>query len=183
MVLTGTGISGTVTFTETGDGVLIEGKIQGLEEGLHGFHVHALGDLSDGCTSTKGHFNPENVCISKFSSSGPVTKKGHFNHESRGVLQWQFLKYQSCFHISKMGYFSPGRLSSPIHTTFFSNSVFKQQISSKEAFHLFQSVASQTSNHTSTKQLFNPETVLIFFDLLLQRGEQHYKVVRIAQQL
>lgn len=41
--------------------VTITGKIYGLTEGLHGFHVHAKGDLSMGCTSTGDHFNPENV--------------------------------------------------------------------------------------------------------------------------
>ncbi|KAL6255276.1 hypothetical protein P5V15_013613 [Pogonomyrmex californicus] len=41
--------------------VTITGKIQGLTEGLHGFHVHEKGDLSMGCISAGGHFNPENV--------------------------------------------------------------------------------------------------------------------------
>ncbi|XP_029155501.1 superoxide dismutase [Cu-Zn], chloroplastic-like isoform X2 [Nylanderia fulva] len=41
--------------------VTITGTVHGLTEGLHGFHVHEKGDLSDGCTSTGAHFNPENV--------------------------------------------------------------------------------------------------------------------------
>lgn len=35
------------------------GTIQGLKPGLHGFHVHALGDISNGCISTGPHFDPE----------------------------------------------------------------------------------------------------------------------------
>uniref|UniRef100_Q5QE66 Superoxide dismutase [Cu-Zn] n=2 Tax=Lasius niger TaxID=67767 RepID=Q5QE66_LASNI len=41
--------------------VIITGTIHGLTEGLHGFHVHEKGDLSDGCTSAGAHFNPDNV--------------------------------------------------------------------------------------------------------------------------
>ncbi|XP_026826689.1 superoxide dismutase [Cu-Zn], chloroplastic isoform X2 [Ooceraea biroi] len=41
--------------------VTITGTIRGLTEGLHGFHVHEKGDMSNGCLSTGAHFNPENV--------------------------------------------------------------------------------------------------------------------------
>ncbi|XP_066260881.1 superoxide dismutase [Cu-Zn]-like [Euwallacea similis] len=54
-------VEGLVNFTETSDGVLIEGRITGLPKGSHGFHIHVYGDLSDGCVSTGGHFNPKNV--------------------------------------------------------------------------------------------------------------------------
>ncbi|KAL6571556.1 cysteine desulfurase Selenocysteine lyase [Orobanche hederae] len=48
------GVSGTINFTQEGDGPTnVIGNISGLKPGLHGFHVHALGDTTNG-----PHFNP-----------------------------------------------------------------------------------------------------------------------------
>lgn len=45
--------------------VYITGKISGFEQTdiatLHGFHIHQFGDLSEGCASCGGHFNPYTV--------------------------------------------------------------------------------------------------------------------------
>ncbi|MCF8235053.1 MAG: superoxide dismutase family protein [Bacteroidales bacterium] len=51
---------GTVWFEKTGDGIHVKVEMHGLEEGKHGFHIHAVGDCSaaDG-TSAGGHFNPQ----------------------------------------------------------------------------------------------------------------------------
>ncbi len=38
--------------------VLIRGRITGLSPGLHGFHIHQVGDTADGCRAAGGHFNP-----------------------------------------------------------------------------------------------------------------------------
>jgi Cu-Zn family superoxide dismutase len=52
-------VSGMVTFTETAEGVLVTADIARLSPGLHGIHLHALGDCSsEDFTSTGGHFNP-----------------------------------------------------------------------------------------------------------------------------
>jgi Cu-Zn family superoxide dismutase len=55
----GNTVSGTTTFVQRGDKVLVEGRLKGLAPGLHGFHVHEKGDCSapDG-SSAGGHFNP-----------------------------------------------------------------------------------------------------------------------------
>jgi len=36
----------------------IHGVVVGLTPGLHGFHIHAQGDLGDHCKAAGGHFNP-----------------------------------------------------------------------------------------------------------------------------
>jgi Cu-Zn family superoxide dismutase len=52
--------SGTVTFRQQGDAVMVEVKVEGLKPGQeHGFHIHEKGDCSSGDgMSTGGHFNP-----------------------------------------------------------------------------------------------------------------------------
>ncbi|KAJ6215395.1 hypothetical protein RDWZM_009895 [Blomia tropicalis] len=55
------GVNGWITFEcERGHktSTRVRGQITGLSPGLHGFHVHQYGDLSDQCTSLGGHFNP-----------------------------------------------------------------------------------------------------------------------------
>ena len=39
----------------------VYGKINGLTDGLHGFHVHQFGELGNGCLDAGGHFDPEKV--------------------------------------------------------------------------------------------------------------------------
>jgi len=51
-------VYGSLTLVETSQGVYISGKILGLEKGLHGFHVHAVGDTGNNCKAAGGHFNP-----------------------------------------------------------------------------------------------------------------------------
>lgn len=56
----GNTVSGSVTFTQQAEGVLIEAHINGLApNSKHGFHIHEFGDISskDG-TAAGGHFNP-----------------------------------------------------------------------------------------------------------------------------
>ena len=51
-------VSGTVSFLETSRGLKISYNIKGLKDGLHGFHIHEYGDLTDQCLSACAHFNP-----------------------------------------------------------------------------------------------------------------------------
>ncbi|CAH0585642.1 unnamed protein product [Chrysodeixis includens] len=53
-------VDGTIIFTETAEGVRVTGTIAGMDPGLHGFHVHQLGDTST-CDAAGPHFNPSQV--------------------------------------------------------------------------------------------------------------------------
>jgi len=65
--------AGTVIFTQVGDKVRIEGHVEGLTPGKHGFHIHEWGDCSapDG-TSAGGHYNPDD-----HPHAGPGQMKRH----------------------------------------------------------------------------------------------------------
>ena len=52
-------VNGSVTFTASENGVQITGSFEGLEPGMHGFHIHEYGDCTaDDGTSAGGHFSP-----------------------------------------------------------------------------------------------------------------------------
>ncbi|MBA2673034.1 superoxide dismutase family protein [Ramlibacter sp.] len=57
---TGSTVSGTVRFVQSGGQVAVTGEVRGLKPNAeHGFHVHEKGDCSSGDgMSAGGHFNP-----------------------------------------------------------------------------------------------------------------------------
>jgi Cu-Zn family superoxide dismutase len=57
----GSKVSGTVMLKALpGGGVHLVARVSGLAPGVHGFHVHEVGDCSaPDASSAKGHFNPE----------------------------------------------------------------------------------------------------------------------------
>ncbi|XP_055629808.1 uncharacterized protein LOC129770774 isoform X2 [Toxorhynchites rutilus septentrionalis] len=57
------GVLGNITLSQPSctEPVFIEVSVIGLTPGKHGFHIHEKGDLSDGCASTGGHYNPDKV--------------------------------------------------------------------------------------------------------------------------
>ncbi len=61
MAKNNSGITGTVSFTETNGIVSMTANISGLTPGNHAIHIHAVGDCSaeDG-KSAGGHWNPTN---------------------------------------------------------------------------------------------------------------------------
>ena len=55
-------VKGTILLIQApGTSTLVKGTITGLKPGPHGFHIHEFGDMSDGCKSMGGHYNPDNV--------------------------------------------------------------------------------------------------------------------------
>ncbi|KAK0160450.1 hypothetical protein PV328_007859 [Microctonus aethiopoides] len=52
------GPKGTLTLEQHPNGVRVMGTITGLNPGMHGFHVHEKGDISQGCNSAGPHYNP-----------------------------------------------------------------------------------------------------------------------------
>src|SRR5207248_6023748 len=69
----GSHVTGTITFTKSGDDVEVTGDIEGLTPGQHGFHLHEKGDCSAAdAASAGGHFNPGHK-----HHGGPMTAEHH----------------------------------------------------------------------------------------------------------
>ncbi|XP_020801050.1 copper chaperone for superoxide dismutase isoform X1 [Drosophila serrata] len=52
------GVVRFTTITAREPGVVVDGVVDGLTPGLHGFHIHESGDVSAGCASVGSHYNP-----------------------------------------------------------------------------------------------------------------------------
>ena len=67
-------VRGRIFFNQGKNGVTqIRGKVNNLTPGLHGFHIHEFGDLTDRTgKSAGGHFNPEG-----HDHAGPDAQKRH----------------------------------------------------------------------------------------------------------
>lgn len=61
-VIEGKGVSGTAEFVEvtegTGKEVMVTLSVKGLEPGLHGVHLHAVGKCEPDFTAAGGHYDP-----------------------------------------------------------------------------------------------------------------------------
>lgn len=61
---------GTITLTETSQGVLLTGALTQLPPGPHGFHLHGVGKCEPPFTSAAGHFNPDDKKHGFLEASG-----------------------------------------------------------------------------------------------------------------
>ena len=67
------GIKGIVKFAQKeGEMVRVRAEIDGLTPGLHGFHVHEFGNLTNGCVSAGPHYNPTGK-----THAGPTDESKH----------------------------------------------------------------------------------------------------------
>ncbi len=93
-VFTGTKIKGTVIFTQEIPGkVTIDINISGLKKNhQHGFHIHEYGDMSEGCESMGGHYNPYNKNHGgQDSKERHVGDLGNIQTDSEGCAQYQMI--------------------------------------------------------------------------------------------
>ena len=70
-----------------GTPTLIKGTITGLTPGEHGFHIHEFGDMSDGCKSMGGHYNPDGVDHGNLGD-GHVGDLGNITADESGMAKF-----------------------------------------------------------------------------------------------
>jgi Cu/Zn superoxide dismutase/archaellum component FlaC len=82
-------VQGFVKFKQKpGQPTIIKGIVKGLTPGKHGFHIHEYGDLSDGCASAGGHYNPDGVDHGNISQ-GHVGDLGNITADQTGTARFQ----------------------------------------------------------------------------------------------
>lgn len=85
-------VIGVIRITQTSMATcVIEGTVDGLPEGKHGFHIHEFGDISSGPDSCGDHFNPLNVCHgSRTDSIRHVGDLGNIEANANGRATFRF---------------------------------------------------------------------------------------------
>lgn len=85
-------VKGTILLRqmEEGKGTVIVGKITGLEPGEHGFHIHEFGDLTNGCESAGGHYNPDDVDHGDLEN-GHVGDLGNVTANTDGIADFTII--------------------------------------------------------------------------------------------
>lgn len=85
-------VNGVIYLTEYENTTHIEGKVTGLKPNKkHGFHIHEYGDLTDGCTSSCAHFNPDKKKHGgRLSSERHVGDLGNLEADLFGNCEFKF---------------------------------------------------------------------------------------------
>ncbi len=70
---------------------VIDGTLDGLHPGLHGLAIHECGDISGGCATIGGHFNPRNLRHgSPVDEERHVGDLGNIQADNSGRAQFKF---------------------------------------------------------------------------------------------
>ena len=65
-------ITGTATFTEEKGGLTVITRVSNVSPGMHGFHIHAIGNCGDMGVAAGGHFNPDKSRHGLYPMDGPT---------------------------------------------------------------------------------------------------------------
>jgi len=89
----GNTVNGVVWFTKVVGGIKVEGHIEGLPAGTHGFHIHQFGDCSaSNGKSAGGHFNPDgNEHGSRMAAVRHTGDLGNITADSTGSAEFSFV--------------------------------------------------------------------------------------------
>lgn len=95
----GSETKGFVRFTKVEDGIQVQGLIDGLTPGKHGFHVHQYGDCRKmDASSAGGHFNPEDHAHSgPDASERHIGDLGNITANDAGVASFDFVDKKLSF--------------------------------------------------------------------------------------
>ncbi len=95
-------ITGYIKFVNTKRGVKVIYDIKGMEDGLHGFHIHEYGDLHNGCDSAGSHFNPDkNLHSGRKNTHRHVGDLGNLLSKNNKACGYFYDKYISLDYNSK----------------------------------------------------------------------------------
>jgi Cu-Zn family superoxide dismutase len=65
-------VTGHVTLTEEKGGLTIVAHVSNVPPGVHGFHIHAIGNCADKGMAAGGHFNPDKSLHGLYPVDGPM---------------------------------------------------------------------------------------------------------------
>ena len=108
---------GSVSFTQTSAGVLLQISLKGVPMGEHAFHIHAVGMCEPpNFESAGGHFNPTNVHHGMMSGPGHAGDMPNLHVPASGALDLEVLNASITLDKDKSNsVFHPGGTAIVIH--------------------------------------------------------------------
>lgn len=109
--------AGSVSFTQTPAGVLLQLSLKGVPAGEHAFHIHAVGKCEPPkFESAGGHFNPANAHHGMMAGPGHAGDMPNLHVPASGVLDLEVLNTSISLDKDKPNsVFHPGGTAIVIH--------------------------------------------------------------------